>query len=99
KEIGVRKALGAEPWSIVWMILHEAIFITAIAGFLGLFLGMVLLDAVGPLIKSDFLRNPSVNFNIAVTTVVILVVAGAIAGFFPAWKAARIRPIEALRDE
>ncbi len=99
KEIGVRKALGAKPWSIVWMILHEAIFITAIAGFLGLFIGMVLLDAVAPLIKSDFLRNPTVNFQVAVATVIILVIAGALAGFFPAWKAARIKPIEALRDE
>lgn len=99
KEIGVRKALGAEPWPIVWMILHEAIFITAIAGFIGLFLGMVLLDTIGSSIKSEFLRNPSVNFEIAITTVVILVVAGALAGFFPAWKAARIKPIEALRDE
>lgn len=99
KEIGVRKALGAEPWSIVGMILHEAIFITALSGFLGLFLGMTLLDLVGPMIKSEFLRNPSVNFQVALATVIILVVAGALAGFIPAWKAARIRPIEALRDE
>lgn len=99
KEIGIRKALGAEPWSIVWMILHEAIFITAVAGFMGLFIGMVLLDIVGPMVKSEFMRNPSVNFQIAVTTVIVLILAGAIAGFFPAWKAARIKPIEALRDE
>ncbi|HLS30717.1 MAG TPA: ABC transporter permease [Flavobacteriaceae bacterium] len=99
KEIGIRKALGAKPNSIIWMILHEAIFITAIAGFLGLFLGMVLLDAVGPMIKSDFLRNPAVNFQVAVATVVILVIAGTIAGFFPARRAARIKPIDALTDE
>lgn len=99
KEIGVRKALGAQPWSIVWMILHEAIFITAIAGFLGLFIGMVLLDLVSPMIKSDFLLHPGVDFKVGITTVIILIVAGALAGFFPAWKAARIKPIEALRDE
>lgn len=99
KEIGIRKALGAEPWSIIWMILHEAIFITAISGFLGLFFGMILLDSIGPIIKSDFMRDPSVNLQIALTTVLILVIAGAIAGFFPAWKAASIKPIEALRDE
>src|SRR5699024_4588004 len=90
KEIGIRKALGAKPVSIIWMILHEAIFITAIAGFLGLFLGMVLLDAVGPMIKSEYLRNPAVNFQVAVSTVIILVIAGTIAGFFPARRAARI---------
>ncbi len=99
KEIGIRKALGAQPWSIVWLILHEAIFITAISGFLGLLLGMIALDSVGPMIKSAFLRRPEVDLSIALTTVLILVVAGTLAGFFPAWKAARIKPIIALRDE
>lgn len=99
KEIGIRKALGAQPASIIWMVLHEAIFITAIAGFIGLFLGMILLNNVGPMVKSEFLLNPSVNFNVAVSTVIILVTAGAVAGFFPAYKAARIKPIEALSDE
>lgn len=99
KEIGIRKALGAEPWSIIGMILHESIFITAISGFIGLFIGMTLLELVAPMLNNDFLRNPTVNFNIALTTVIILVIAGALAGFFPAWKAARIKPIIALRDE
>ncbi|WP_378185683.1 ABC transporter permease [Aquimarina sp. W85] len=99
KEIGIRKALGAYPISIIGMILHEAIFVTAIAGFTGLIGGLLLLEIVGPFIKTDFITNPSVNFNVALTTVIILVLAGAIAGFFPAWRAARIRPIVALRDE
>lgn len=99
KEIGIRKALGAEPWSIVGMVLHESIFVTAISGFIGLFLGLVLLEFGGPAIQTDFIANPSVNFNVAISTVIILVVAGAIAGFFPAWRAARIKPIVALRDE
>ena len=99
REIGIRKALGAKPWSIVGMILHEAIFITAIAGFTGLIFSMGLLELVGPHVEVDYILNPSVNFNVALTTVFVLILAGAIAGFFPAWKAARVHVIEALRDE
>jgi len=99
REIGVRKALGAQPWSIIGMILHESIFVTAIAGFTGLVFSMALLEIIGPNIEMDYILNPSVNFNVAITTVFILIIAGAIAGFFPAWRAARIKPIEALRDE
>lgn len=99
REIGVRKAIGAEPWSIIGMILHEAIFVTAFAGFSGLILSMSILELVGPNINIDYIINPSVNFRVAITTVFILILAGALAGFFPAWRAARIKPIEALRDE
>ena len=99
REIGIRKALGAKPWSIIGMILHEAIFITTIAGFSGLILSMGLLEIVGPHVEVDYILNPSVNFNVALTTVFVLIFAGAIAGFFPAWRAARIHVIEALRDE
>ncbi|CAM3263266.1 ABC transporter permease [Aequorivita lipolytica] len=99
KEIGIRKAIGAQPWSIIGMILHESIFVTAIAGFIGLIFSLILLQVVGPFIETDYIRNPSVDFSVAITTVIILVVAGAIAGFFPAYRAANIKPIEALRDE
>ncbi len=99
KEIGIRKALGAQPLSIIGMILHESIFVTAIAGFSGLIFSMALLEVVGPNIDMDYILNPSVNFNVAITTVFILIAAGAIAGFFPAWRAARIKPIIALREE
>ena len=99
REIGIRKAIGAEPWSIIGMILHEAIFVTAFAGFAGLIFSMGLLEIIGPLIEIDYIVNPSVNFNVALTTVIILIFAGAIAGFFPAWRAAKIKPIDALRDE
>ena len=81
------------------MILHEYIFVTAIAGFLGLIFSLVLLELVGPLIETDYIKNPSVDFSVAFTTVFILVIAGAVAGFFPAYRAASIKPIEALRDE
>lgn len=99
KEIGIRKAIGAQPISIIGMILHESIFVTAIAGFFGLIFSLFLLEMVGPLIETDYIRNPSVDFGVAITTVIILIVAGALAGFFPARRAAKIKPIVALRDE
>jgi putative ABC transport system permease protein len=99
KEIGIRKALGAQPWSIIGMILQESVFVTMFAGLFGLVLGLGLLELVGPLIESDFIKYPQVDFNTALTTVIILVVAGALAGFIPAYRAAQIKPIIALRDE
>ncbi|MDG1570997.1 ABC transporter permease [Robiginitalea sp. M366] len=99
REIGIRKALGAKPWSIVGMILHEAIFVTAFSGFAGLIFSMGLLELVGPHVEVDYIMNPSVNLNVALTTVGVLILAGTVAGFFPAWRAANIRVINALRDE
>lgn len=99
KEIGIRKALGASPLSIVGMILHESIFITTIAGFIGLLSSLLLLEFIGPNVKSDYFLNPEVDFGTALTTMVLLIFAGALAGFFPAYRAAKIKPIIALRDE
>lgn len=99
KEIGIRKALGALPMSIVSMILQEAVFVTMFSGLFGLILGLGLLELVGPHIESDFIKHPQVDFNIAITTVFLLVFAGALAGFIPAYRAAKIKPIVALRDE
>lgn len=99
KEIGIRKALGASPFSIISMILHESIFITTIAGFVGLLASLLLLEFVGPMVQSEYFQHPEVDFNVALTTLVLLVFAGAMAGFFPAYRAAKIKPIVALRDE
>ncbi len=99
REIGIRKAFGAKPWSIIGMILHEAIFVTAIAGFTGLIFSMGLLELIGPHVEIDYIVNPSVNFNVALATVFVLIFAGTVAGFFPAWRAARIHVIDALKDE
>nr|WP_315186388.1 ABC transporter permease [uncultured Flavobacterium sp.] len=99
KEIGIRKALGASPISIIGMILHESIFITSISGFIGLLASLSLLEFVGPRVKSEYFINPEVDFSVAITTLILLVLAGAIAGFFPAYRAAKIKPIVALRDE
>lgn len=99
KEIGIRKALGAEPFSIIGMILQEAIFVTMFSGLFGLIVGLGLLEIFGPTIENDFIKYPQVDFNTALYTVIILVVAGALAGFVPAYRAAKIKPIVALRDE
>lgn len=99
KEIGIRKALGASPLSIITMILQEAVFITVIAGFSGLIFGLLVWELVGPSVEADFFTHPEVDFNVAITTLIILIVAGAFAGFVPAYRAAKIRPIVALRGE
>jgi putative ABC transport system permease protein len=98
REIGIRKAIGATPASIVGLIIQEAILITALAGFTGLALGwglLSLLNSIG--IDSDFFKHPEVDGFIAVSATVLIIVAGAVAGFFPALKAARINPVEALK--
>lgn len=99
KEIGIRKALGATPGSIIGLIMQEAILITGFAGYIGLVLGVGLLELISKNIDTPFFRQPEVNIQIAIGATVLLVVAGALAGFIPARRAASIRPIEALRDE
>ncbi|MEO8147368.1 MAG: ABC transporter permease [Bacteroidia bacterium] len=100
KEIGIRKALGATPGSIISLIVQESIFITSIAGFVGLFSGVALIALAQKFMPpSDFFRNPDVDISIALYATLLLVVAGALAGFFPALSAARVEPVEALRDE
>lgn len=99
KEIGVRKALGATPFSIVSLIIQESVFITFIAGYLGLMAGIGLVELLKSLgLEGDFFKNPDVDLNIAVSAVVLIIVAGALAGLFPALKAARVEPIHALRE-
>ncbi|NJB70934.1 putative ABC transport system permease protein [Saonia flava] len=99
KEIGVRKALGAEPWQIIKLVLFESVFITALSGFIGLAIATGLLSLIGPNIQTDAFANPSVGMSIVVTATVILVVAGVLAGLIPAMKAAKVRPIVALSDK
>ena len=100
KEIGIRKSLGATPGSIVALIMQEAIVITSFAGYIGLVLGVGLLELIAKnMPPSEFFRNPAADFSIAVSATILLVVAGAIAGFFPAMSAAAVKPVEALRDE
>ncbi|MBK7712291.1 MAG: ABC transporter permease [Bacteroidales bacterium] len=100
KEIGIRKAIGATPWSVIFLIIFESVIITAFAGYIGLVSGIGLLELVNKFMPaSDFFRSPEVDFNIAVAATLVLVFSGMLAGLFPAIKAARIRPVIALRDE
>ena len=100
KEIGVRKALGATPGSIVSLILHESILITAVAGYLGLVAGVGLLELVSKSLPDvDYFANPEINIGVAIGATLILIVSGAMAGYVPARKAAAVRPVIALRDE
>jgi putative ABC transport system permease protein len=99
KEIGIRKALGASPKSIVSIILMESILITAIAGYVGLLAGVGVLKLVGPSLKEYFIKDPSVSSGLVIGATITLVLAGAIAGYLPAKKASQIKPIVALRND
>ncbi len=100
KEIGIRKSLGATPWSVVALIMQEAIIITSFAGYIGLVLGVGLLELIATKIPaSQFFKNPEADFSVAVMATGLLIFAGAVAGFFPAMRAAKVKPVEALRDE
>ncbi|WNO09785.1 ABC transporter permease [Teredinibacter sp. KSP-S5-2] len=104
REIGIRKALGATPASITLMILSESVIITTIAGYLGLVLGVFFLESANQAIVSSgaqlpYFERPEVDFSTAITALVLLVSAGALAGLAPALRAAQILPIEAMREE
>lgn len=99
KEIGIRKALGATPRSIVSIILIESILITTIAGYFGLLLGVGVLEVAAPSLETYFIKDPSVQPSLIITATIILILAGAIAGYLPAKKASEIKPIIALRDD
>ncbi|RIV42981.1 ABC transporter permease [Flagellimonas pelagia] len=103
KEIGIRRALGEQPWSIKKQILMESIFLTLISGMMGIIFGSLvifginsLLDSVGPV---DMFMSPSVSVGVVTGALTILMVSGLLAGFIPAQSAIRVRPIEALRTE
>jgi putative ABC transport system permease protein len=99
KELGIRKALGATPRSVIQMVLQESVFITAISGYVGLFLGIAVLKNVGLSLEEYFIKNPFIDFGTAFAATIVLIIFGAIAGYIPAKRASRIKPIVALRDE
>lgn len=97
REIGIRKALGATPRSIISMVLQESIFITALAGYGGLVLGVVLLSLIGS-IEVEFFRNPQIDIKIGIIATLVLILAGTLAGLMPARQAASINPVEAMKS-
>ncbi|TCP24383.1 putative ABC transport system permease protein [Tenacibaculum skagerrakense] len=99
KEFGIRKALGAKPSSIIAMVVKESLLITALAGYLGLLLGTYILNQIGDSLEEYFIKNPGVDTGIVVGATITLVIAGLIAGYLPAKKAAQIKPIVALRAD
>ena len=108
-EFGIRKAIGASPWSIMKLILAESVSITAFFGYVGMLLGMVACQILDKTVGQStvsvmdeqiaMLVNPTVGLDVAIGATVVLIVAGTFAGLFPARKAAQVRPIEALRAE
>ena len=104
REIGLRKALGATPASIVAMIMQESVFITAVAGYSGLVLGTLLIESIAKMMnamggKAGFFGTPEVDFKTAIIALAVLVVSGLLASLMPAAKAAAVNPIVALQDE
>jgi len=100
KEIGIRKAIGASPWSVIGLIIMESILITGFSGYIGLVLGVGLLELVAQFVPDNpFFVNPSADFSIAISATILLIFAGTLAGLVPARRAANVKPVIALRDE
>lgn len=106
-EFGVRKAIGASPWNITKLILAESITITAIFGYIGMFFGLVACEILDKTVGQSTMSvlgsqismfvDPTVGVDVALEATIVLIISGAIAGLFPARRAAKVRPIEALR--
>jgi putative ABC transport system permease protein len=107
KELGIRKAIGATPWSILKLIITESLVITTFFGYIGLLGGVAVTEALNYLMPHSttdkdsvvIFTNPTVDIHLAIAATVVLIVAGVLAGFFPARKAVKIKPTEALRYE
>ena len=101
-EIGVRRAIGARPLSILKQIILESVAITTLFGYIGIVFGVAvaqLIDYICTKGNMEFMQNPSVDLSVALQVTVVLIIAGAFAGLFPALKSLKIKPVEALRDE
>ena len=101
KEIGVRRAIGASPWLIARQILAESVTLTAMAGVMGIMTGVIVLDIAERVLAQMEIEvgNIQVSLNIAIISLVVIILVGALAGLMPALRALKIKPIEALNEE
>ncbi|MFC2151769.1 ABC transporter permease [Bacteroidota bacterium] len=104
KEIGIQRAIGATPANVIIQIINEAVFLTSIAGSLGLVAGFWLIELINFGLESsgtsgEMFKNPEVDFKIAISALIILIFSGIFAGLIPAKRAVSIKPIDALRTE
>ena len=104
REIGIQRAIGATPVNIMGQIIIESVLLTSLAGYIGLVIGVALVEGINYALvtfgaENEMFKSPEVDFRVAVTALVILIVSGAFAGLIPAQRAVRVRPIDALRDE
>lgn len=99
QEIGVRKAIGAKPGSIIALIMQESIVITVVSGLIGVLFGIITLKLIGNNLEDYFIKDPSVGWGLILVAFLCLIFSGLLAGFVPAYRAAKIKPIEALRAE
>jgi len=104
REIGIRKAIGASPASILRSIILESVLITTIFGYIGLLFGTVIIELVNMAVSQSagdgpaVFKNPSVEMSYAITATIILIISGVIAGYMPARRAVKIKPIEAMKE-
>ena len=99
-EIGIRRAIGARRRNILSQVILESVCITTIFGYIGIVLGTLVMGLLSPMLSSmEMFDNPSVNLTTAFEVTVVLIIAGGLAGLFPALKATKVKPVEALRDE
>lgn len=108
-ELGIRKSLGASPWHITKLIIMESLTITSCFGYIGILLGFIVCEIIDKTIgarvidvmgeKISMLVNPTIGLDIALEAMLVLIIAGVAAGISPSWRAAHVRPIEALREE
>jgi len=104
QEIGIQRAIGATPGKVIMHIVAESVFLTVLAGYIGLALGVGLLELMNMMLESGnpdeiFFRRPEISFNMAIGALTVLIVSGILAGLIPAKRAVSIKTIDALRDE